>query len=183
MSLITLATGKEFLQITHSQEDITLQILLDAVEDWIQKFCALRFNVNDAAASISEEPVSGGNRNLRPLFHPMLTVAEILDRDSSNAEIATTVWRYNKNRIWYRDGTYWGEGDERYLVSYTAGYTLATLPATLQLVILQLAHRAYNKRGGVSSDMVSGFSERWEKLLTADEITQLRAYSFNPVFS
>ncbi len=183
MSLITLATAKEFLQITHTQEDVTLQILVDAIEDWVQKFCSLRFNVNDAAASISEEPVTGGELNLRPLFHPMLTVTKILDRDASNNEISTALWRYNKNRIWYRDGTYWGVGDERYLVSYTAGYTFATLPATLKLIILQLAHRAYNKRGGVSSDMVSGFSERWEKLLSADEITQLRSYSFNSVFS
>lgn len=183
MSLIALATAKEFLQITHTRENTTLQILVDAIEDWIQKFCALRFNATAGAASVSREPVSGGDRNLRPLHHPMLTVTEILDRDSSNAAVSTSMWRYNKNRIWYIDETYWGKGDERYLVSYTAGYTLATLPATLQMIILQLVHRAYNKRGGVSSDMVSGFSEKWEKLLTADEITQLRSYSFNSVFS
>lgn len=182
MSLITLANAKEFLQIAHSKENIILQIMIDGMESWVQKFCAVKFFEADSAPEI-EENVDGGNRNLRPLWHPILGVAKILDRDSANAEISTSLWRTNKYKIWHIDETYWGPGYERYQVTYTAGYNATSLPPGLKLAMYQLLHRAYNKRGGIMSDSVSGYNEKWEDLLSSDEITQLRGFSFKSNFS
>ena len=182
MSLITLTNAKEFLQISHDKEDIILQIVLDGMEEWVQKFCAIKFYSGNSLPDI-EENVDGGNRNLRPLWHPILDVTEILDRDSSNAEVDTSLWRFSKYRIWYIDETYWGAGEARYQVTYNAGYVFDMLTPGLKLIMFQLIHRAYNKRGGVMSDSVSGFNEKWAELLKSDELTQLRGFAFKSNFS
>ena len=182
MSLLPLPTVKEFLQIMHNKEDIVLQIMLDAIEEWVAAQCALKFNTGSTVSNITED-VDGGSLNLRPDMHPILGVTKILDRDASDVEVDTTFWRNNNTRVWFTDGSIWGIGVERFRMTYTAGYTEDTLPNGLKLAILQLMHRSYNKRGGVSSDSVAGYGESWDEFFSSDDVKMLRAFSFRQVFA
>ena len=182
MSLLALATAKEFLQISHTKEDTALQLMLDGIEDWIAEYCGLRFNANAAAAAITEEYCNGGGLNLWPKYHPILDVTEV-GNWHTEAVIALTNVRFNARRIWKGDESHWEEGMENWWVDYTAGYTATTLPSGLKLAMMDALYLAYNARGGKSSESAMGHSRNWDRLFDGIITDRLRAYGFRNNFS
>jgi len=169
MSIVSLALAKEFLKISHDKEDNVIQILIDGAEEWVGDFCGVK--LEDGALPTITENISGGLHNLRPNWHPIVTVASVTNRDLTDGDVSSTLWRYNKHRIWFINGGMWSPGTDLFTVVYTAGYTTSTIPA------------GYDKRGGVETERVAGFTEQWGDLLQSDEAKKLRAYRFNGVFS
>lgn len=182
MSLIVLATAKEFLQISHTKEDTALQIMLDAVEEWVAEYCGLRFNATAAAASIEEEYCNGGGLNLWPKYHPILDVTEVGNYHTKAVYTLANV-RWNKARIWKSDETHWIEGMENWWVDYEAGYTASTLPSGLKLAIFDMLYLVYNARGGKTSESVMGHSRNWAGLFDSAITDRLRAFGFRANFS
>jgi len=76
MSIVTLANVKERLRISHTKQDTTLQIGLDAAENWIQEYCHVRYN--EAGASLTEY-LDGGGLNLWPENLPIVSVTSVYD--------------------------------------------------------------------------------------------------------
>jgi hypothetical protein len=182
MSMVDFETAKKFAMIDHTRQDVALTIVLDAIEDWIQKFAGLRFYDTGSYETIHED-VDGGRQSLWLRVHPIVSVIGIYDRDADLDQTDSTLYRFNETRIWLRSEGRWGDGTERWHVHYTAGYIPQNIPPMLNLLIMQLFKRAYDRAGGKESESVAGFSEKWQELLTSDELVQLRALSFRRTLS
>jgi len=176
MSMISLPTAKEFLQITHLKEDTVLQIMIDACEEWVAKQCGILLHASTIPSR--SDYCDGGYKYLRTPYHPITALTKIYDR-TDEADLESDDYCWDEWKAWYEDGAFFDAGDKRFYVTYKAGYTYATCPAGLKMIILNLIHRQYNKRGGVTMDSVLGASQNWEALLSSDEWNTLRGYSYN----
>ena len=173
MSLLELATVKEYLQISHSVEDAVIQIMTDSCEQWVSGVCSIRF-AEDLDDEITEV-VDGGGLMLSPTKRPILSVTSITERGAS-AE-ASSLYAYNRMGIWRTSGERWTEGRGEWTVVYTAGYDELTLPATVKLVVLKMISRAYSNRQDKSNEGVAGWSGNWRELYSGDIQKALMAIS------
>jgi hypothetical protein len=179
MSLVSLATVKEILQISHTKEDTWLQIQLDGVENFLSQFLGVRFNATAGAAAVTED-VDGGGEYLFPSEHPVLTVTSVTDLITSALE-ATSLYVYNDRRIWKLYGGTWLNGDSRWRVIYTAGYQAADLPTAIQGAILQMMYRAHYARGGRRGAGSQGYYTDWSKWLESDIRAMLKPFQYRSV--
>jgi hypothetical protein len=175
MGLVKLEEAKRFAMIDHARQDDVLPYILDGIEEWIQKFTGALFQTS---YSTLRDYADGGRPSLRLPHMPIVTVEGVYDRESSFTEYDSSLYYFNKNGIWLQGDGAWAAGRERWRVHYTAGYTPDNLPVGLRMLILQLFKRAYDSAGGKDSESVAGYSEKWQELLTSDEIKQLRGFSF-----
>jgi hypothetical protein len=184
MSLIVLSLAeiKSFLQIGHTKEDTILQIIGEAVEEWTQEVTAIQFAAVEGDLD-QDEKLPGGEKNLRPTKHPVLNVSRITDQIVSEV-VPASDYSFNDMRIWLKNEcNFWAAGSDRFRVEYTAGYLKADVPTGLKLIMLQVCHRMYNKRGDIESDGAFTFREKWSNLFEGDIAQMLEPYSFRSVFS
>lgn len=152
MSLITLSTVKEFLRISHTKQDTILQIIIDASEQKIADYLGVLFS-SDVTATLIEIVNSDGSQYLFPRHVPILSVTKIedvLDPDTPE-ELEEELWEVTINYIYREDLGLFDPGIQRYKITYKAGYSAATIPASVKLAVLHLAYREYTLRGGTLS--------------------------------
>jgi hypothetical protein len=165
MGIVTLANAKEFVRISHTAEDTTLAIVLDAAEEWVMDYCGTTFG---ATRSQYEELDGTGEESLWPSILPLASVTEIEDLWNSNSLIAADLYTSNSHRIELKDGARWDYGVRRYAVTYTGGYIASTIPSIIQLAVLQLFARWYKNRATQSSDNSGGTSANWVDIAGSD---------------
>jgi hypothetical protein len=179
MSLLSLTTAKQWLQISHTAEDAALQIMLDAIEADV----TIRTGAVFGSATYTED-LKHGNY-LWPSYHPITSITSIKNNDTG--EVLTGYeWREGgagskaTNRIWRTTGYkfYCGTNPLVWRLVYTAGYTAQTVPAGLQGIIMDLLKRAYDNRGGKTSASAGGASYSWQNYLDTDALNRLHSYSF-----
>lgn len=149
MSVLTLAVAKEYLQINHSKQNTTLQIILDACEKTIADYCGVRIAA-DVTTDIIENVLSIGREWIWPMQRPILSVSEVLDNEQ-NANTPEDPENYdcNDSGIYVINHGKWGEGEDRYKVTYKAGYDATTYPALLKLAVLKLVYACYHGKSVV----------------------------------
>ena len=179
MSVISTATAKEFLRISHNKEDAVIRILVESAQEWLCEYLGLRMTVA-APASITEY-VNGGAENLWPKWHPIVDVTRVEDRLTGSV-MSSTLYEFCDRKIWLSYGGVWFPGQHNWKVNYKAGIEEADCPAAVKETILQLVFRAYNKRGGAESQSSAGESVSFDGLLTSDEIARVAMYQYRQSF-
>jgi len=151
VSWISLATVKQYLQVSHSQEDDALQILVDGAQGYLAE--ASGIHMSNTATSGGEsfvEDLHGGNLSLRPRHLPIRSVTRILDTEDDDAEV-TEDYKNTQMRIVREDeDEEWETGSNRYQVSYLGGFGVSdTDPrvSALKMLLLELCHLKYHGRG------------------------------------
>jgi len=152
--------------------DTALQVMLDGAEEFVERFCGLRFNAAAANAVVSEA-LDGGMLNLWPKYHPINSITSITNIDSG---VAYTSYSFAGTRIYRNDGGMWSIGTNLWRVVYNAGYLSATLPGGLQVCIMQLFGRNYHNTDGAAGETGGGHTYRWEALLDSDIGRRLRTH-------
>jgi len=174
MSLITVVEAKEILQIGHDETDALVQTLIDGAENFVENWLGILL----VKATLTEYLAAKGNRfNLWPKCGPILSVSEILDTEDSDTEIVLTTLRVMSSRIALEDGDQWNVGENRYKVTYEAGYEDVSRPKGLKGLVLQFIFRAYHGRGGKRRQSAEGYGYEFEKLMASDLGDQLELYS------
>lgn len=176
MSLITTAIYKEFLQIDWDSENNILGIITEALEDHVSELTGIRFIETGGSVTINDD-VDGGDIHLRPKYHPITALNSITDRNTDEAYDISEVL-FNERSIWQEGLTRWDAGVERWRVNIDAGYTASTLPSGLKMIMLDVAFRWYNNRGGKQSESYEGVSVNWAEFFTSDVMAKLSAYDF-----
>jgi hypothetical protein len=172
MSLVTLAVAKKYLQISHSEEDDIIQVLIDSAEEYVSDETGIYFH--DGEGEITED-LDGGELELMPTKRPINSVTGILDTENDNE--ATTGWKHTKIRILSEtDGTLWGRGIQRWRVTYDAGYDSNSVPVGIRHAILDLVYRGYTNRGGKGHQSAAGHGYDWQGLDVSDIAKRLRKY-------
>ena len=154
MSVVTLALAKQYLQIAHTAQDLVVQAMLDAAEDYIERYCGCKL-----ANASHEEDLDGGELALHPTYLPLTAITTVTDNwDSDKAWDAAI----HHTSIRVADDNYeivdvlWPLGKARWHAKYKGGF--AALPSALQLAVLQLVFRAYVQRAGESGNSAAGAS-------------------------
>ena len=176
MSLILLADAKEYLQVYHSREQTTIQMLLDAAEGIVSRLCGVYLSAS--AIADATEYCDGGGLRLWPLRRPILSLTSVTDRESATvlADMEAT-----KNSVFNTSDPElrFDAGVRRFSVVYKGGYTASTLPAGLKAGILNVLSRLYRNRGGRSQESGAGHSITWQSM-DEDLGFLLRPYNCNP---
>jgi len=179
MSLIALAIYKEWLQIDWDTENNILGIITEGLEDHLQELIGVRFIESGGDAALNND-VDGGDIHLRPKYHPVTALNSITDRNTDEAYDISDV-KFNERTIWQEGQTRWGGGPERWRVNIDAGYTESSLPSGLKMVMLDVAFRWYNNRGGRKSESFEGVKVTWADFFTSDVMAKLSAYDFRGI--
>ena len=177
MSIVTAAEVKSFLEISHTRQDTIIDILIAAVEAEIEKALAIKLESESRS-----DYCDGGKEGLWVPFHPLTAVTTITDRLNQVNYTGTTY--HDEYKIWTaEEGELWERGSNRWTVTYTCGFTEATLPAGLKLEILNMIHRAYNNRGGIASEGAEGANINYQNFMDADFMKRAASYNYNLPFA
>lgn len=166
MSLVTLAEVKAVGRIDYSAHDAILQMLIDALETFVEEHCCIKLS----SAEYTDERCDGGHEQLWPKNLPLTEVDEIKDAWSGDEVQDADDYFLQDTRIVVEDGGVWGDGELRWKVTYTAGYTEATAPKGLKPLLIGLVLLAYDNPDGKSSRAAKGFGVNWEKLATDNNL-------------
>lgn len=165
MSLVTLATAKEYLKVTSSDatQEALIQALIDYAEDSIKRFVGTEF-----AVTTKTEVFTGGVRYFVGSWRPIVAVTSLYH--------ATSEYTYASDEYIVIDGCIfpassstlasgrWPSGD--YQIVYTAGYAAASVPAGIKSAILLMVARMWANRGGLQGEGAgTGGNQSWAALL------------------
>ncbi len=181
MSFLTLPETKEFLEIDYSTQDLTIQTLIDGIEEWIEEYCAL-FLTN---ASRTDD-VDGGGRSLWPKNRPVTSITSVtIIVDGEDEELINSEeYRLSNDQVIRNDESRWRTGKigqvnrSAYRVISVGGHSSGgtPVPAGLKLAMLQLIFRQNFSKGGKSRQGAAGFGVDWQALLTSDPMVTLNKY-------
>lgn len=155
MSLIALATVKEYLRISHTAEDTALQALLDAAEDFCAEMAGIHLCSGASYETFTNEKHDGGGFYLFPRYLPIRTITQILDHNDNDAVVVATEYFISEHLThierWADDSAdtetqEWEGGRQRYHVTYTAGYLSTNLPDSFTRAALHYVYRDYHGR-------------------------------------
>ena len=165
MSLVTVAEVKALGRIDYDTHDTEIQLLIDGAEGYVEDYCNIRLS---SAAYTDERVDSDGGNTLWPDNLPITAVSAVKDAWNDNEVEDAENYFFTDTQIKQDERNTWEEGELRWKVSYTAGYTAATAPAGLKNAIIGLTLRAYNNPEGRASDKAKDVSRSWEALAGGD---------------
>lgn len=167
MSLITVAEVKALGNIDYDADDTLLSTLIESVESFVEEYCNIKLSSDDY-----EERLDGDGRQLWPNNLPLTAVSSVVDVWDDEETIAATEYFYTDTRIIPNETGVWADGELRYLVSYTAGYTDVTAPKGLKIGMLGLVIRAYhNIKASKKDQSYNTISTDWQSLYEKNDIT------------
>lgn len=162
MSIVELATLKQYINVgtSNTVADDALQIILDGAQDYAARRTGLYLREDDDDGSKVED-IDGG-AYLWPSYLPILSVTSVTDNEADDYSYEFKCTNINVSRDLPK--YIWGDGIQRWRVTYTAGYTAATAPYALKQAILELAYRSWHGRGGKSQQSAKGFGYSFDGL-------------------
>ena len=172
MSFLAIADVKLFLEIGHSVMDVTVQDIIDGVEDFSERKTGTKLT----AADLTEDH-RGGSAALRPDVAPLnsITTIERVASDGTLDLVDAEIYRQDRNRIERFDRAQW-DRDTLFRVVYNGGYASGKVPGGLKHAMLQLIRRSFDNRGGKLTQSAAGFGVTWMGFSESDAMLLLRPY-------
>jgi uncharacterized phiE125 gp8 family phage protein len=142
-ALTSLATVKEYLNITVGSEDNLLERLINSCTDFIESYCGRRFKIE---VYVSEKYDGNSEKKLYLKNYPIILVSE-LKIDNIVIALADFKIYNNEGSLYYTAG--FNKEMQNILVSYQAGYS--TIPYDLEQACIKLVAGIYQSRGGTAA--------------------------------
>ncbi|MBW2710103.1 MAG: phage gp6-like head-tail connector protein, partial [Deltaproteobacteria bacterium] len=166
-------------RIDYDTHDVQLQMLIDAAEEFAEEHCSLSLT----SKTITDERADGGMHQLWPKVLPLTAVSSVADAWNDDDVVAASDYLFTETRIVVEEGGQFLEGELRYKISYTAGYTSVTAPVGLKAAIIGLVLLSYNNSEGKSSQAAKGFGTDFKSLGdNNDVIARLDHFSLRRYF-
>jgi hypothetical protein len=148
--MTTLATPEALAAmrgVTYDPTDLTQVLALEAASDAVRTYCNQQFDY------VADDEVALDGTNREALLLPELPVHAVASVIEDDVVLNATDYVLSSAGILRRVDTVWSWGWGNVEVTYTHGYVLPeddawTLPADLQLVVLQIAARIHATAGG-----------------------------------
>jgi hypothetical protein len=178
MSLVTVASVKAFGQIDYDTfDDILETILIPSAESWIESLLDCSLTVQ----TITTEKASAFGFHIWPKVKPIVSlVAATAVYDNWTEEYVEDIL-YTDRYIYRDDELPFNDGDNRYTLSYTAGYSTTTVPANIKLAEMLLINRAISNKDSKSRQAANGFGCNWDELAKSDIIQLIENETFKGV--
>lgn len=180
--LVELALAKNYLRITGTDEDALLTAMLGGIEATVKENLSNKIVAVEASVYLD-----GGGKTLRLPYIPVSeeTGEEILVHDAIyDVDVDEDMYRLipTTGQIFYKnEARLWPEGDKRYLVTFTSGYSLrddyAEVVERIKLAELTWLADIYFQRGAsVTKEAIDEVSQAYEvtKDLPSNVLTLLQ---------
>lgn len=179
IALVSLADAKAFLKITASTEDTILGDMVNHCSAWINKFCDRAFLSAERTEYYDGDPCEG---SLVLRQFPVTAIGSLYEDTLHVFGITTLIASTNYYLIGdigeivlYNQRTAFLQGRENLKVTYTAGYTLATMPSDLQMACKVLVSYSYRNmysqwRVGVASETIGQKTTTFDKMAMPKEV-------------
>ena len=161
--ILNLADVKSYLGIGYTDEDGMLQDLLDEAEARVADYIN---SVFVASPTTYVEKLTPDAEYLFPTTLPIVAISKVEEWRTSNE--FTGAYSHDGVKIFRDDGGIWTRGELRWEVTYTAGYTAATIPTGLKLAIRQIMTRIYQVRDGRKGENAAGHTINWAAIMESD---------------
>lgn len=159
IALVSLADLKEYLQITSgSTDDALLSAIINGISQRVHDHCQR----NLLSKSYTQFYSGRGRASFLLAMSPVTAVAHIYEDSlrafGASTEIAVTdrIVEPSGRVMAFNNRSSWCKGKYNLKVMYTAGYTLASLPASIALAVKEFCAAAYykakNRRHDVQSE-------------------------------
>ena len=163
-NLTTLASLKTYLKITHSNDDTTLEDLINEASDIIEQYCDRAFK----AATVTEYVNGVTTGKIIPRLYPINSITSIA---YASGDLDNPTWNLLESETDYILDQYSGivnvggmfAGTRNYRIIYNGGY--ATLPDDVVRACKIIAAAEYNRSSsdGAKSENIVGSSISWEE--------------------
>jgi len=157
-ALVTAAEAEDYCQIQSPEHDVVIERIINGVSQMFSTYSSRAFMTTLYTALA----LDGNGRDVFYLPAWPVTVAPTVTLDTVLLTITTHYLQDLPSGKLMRVGGVWTKGTQNLLITYTAGYTAALLPADLKLAALtQIAaqyQRFITKDHGVTSASVQGSS-------------------------
>ena len=175
MAIVTIDDVKAVGQIDYDDHDTQLQSLLEGAQDFVEQYCCIRLSSEEHV----DERMDGGHRQLWPENLPVTAVSSVKDSWTDDEEVDADDYFFTDTRIMAVEEGVWPEGELRWKVTYTAGYTDTTAPKGLRSVLIGLTLLAYdNPTGRASKGGTGNEGVDWRALAEKNDLlTQMDHYS------
>lgn len=179
MALVPIATVKQALQISHSQTDDYLNLLIEGVQEFVAEHCGVSLWEN-AGEDARIDYLDGKNsRWLWPASLPIISVTSILDTENDDERNTDHETYGTRTRIYRENDALWAPGEGRWKVTYKGGYGPATIPNALKLAVVEIVVRAFRGRGGVDHQSAAGYGFDFGDLLDSGLIKRLNRFKLS----
>ena len=167
MALVSVTDVKALGRIDYDTDDALLALLIDEAESFVESYCDVRLS----SAEYTER-VDGGNQYLWPRNLPITAVDSVTDMWSDPLEVLDEDdYFFITTRIVGEEEYEFPEGELRWGLTYTAGYTSATCPKGLLSAIRELVLLAYTNPNNMKRQMSLTFTTDWVNLAETNNIT------------
>ena len=167
MPLVTVSQVKALGRIDYDSDDTLLGLLIEEAESYVEAYCEVRLSEAEYT-----ERVDGGSSYLWARNLPITEVTEVWDAWTDPVEVIDEDDYFFVNTKIVGEQEYeFPEGELRWGLSYTAGYTAATCPSGLKSAIRELVLLAYTNPSNMKRQMSLTFTTDWKNLAESNNIT------------
>jgi len=167
MALVTVAQVKALGRIDYDTDDTLLGLLIDEAESYAEAYCDIRLSTTEYT-----ERVDGGSSYLWARNLPITAVSEVADMWSDPIEVVDEDDYFFVNTKILGEQEYeFPQGELRWSITYTAGYTAATCPKGLLSAIRELVLLSYTNPSNLKRQMSLTFTTDWKNLAESNNIT------------
>lgn len=140
MALVTRDDVKTFLQVTHSDDDSLIDLLISYVSDFAEKVAGVHF-----ASTAITRAFDGGCRSIL-LKPPVVSITSVTDDGGAGDAVDSADYDFDPvtGELFLKSGADWPAGRREFEVVYNSGHTAA--PAAVALGAQGLIAKYYNKR-------------------------------------
>lgn len=145
---------------TNINNDNILQMLREAAQDRIKSYLGYNF----ISASYTDHYYSGSSSPIIYLYHRPITVLNSVKVEDSEVDVINFDIIEDGRAIYYVDGRF-PQGVNNIKLSYQAGWTRTTMPASIRLAALKLCsmwYSAQNREGKTSESQENGVSASFD---------------------
>jgi len=187
IALTTLEGLKEYLQLSGTSDDALLAVIINGISQRVHDFCQR----NLLSASYTHYFNGNGRRELLLAKAPVTAVTSVHEDhlrvwgDDTLVAAADRVVEPCGRMLCINNKDVWTRGILNIKVIYTAGYSLATLPASVDLAVKEFCAAAYykakNRRHDVQSESLGDKTINYIQVNMPPQVEgALRPYIFVP---
>ena len=139
-ALVTLADVKTYLQITHTDDDTLLNLLIGYVSDAAENMAGVFFSSTAVTRAFD-----GGELNIM-LKSPIISITSVTDDGGAGSIVAATLYDFDPvtGELYLKSGLKWTAGRREFQVIYQSGYS--AVPASVVLAAQGLIAKYHDGR-------------------------------------
>jgi len=167
MALVTVEQIKALGRIDYDNDDALIALMIEEAESYVEEYCDIRLSSQNYV-----ERIDGGLTYLWCRNLPITAVTYVKDKWTDPVETMDPDEYFSiSTRIVAELEDEFPQGELRWEVSYTAGYTSATAPKGLLSAIRELVLLSYTNPNNMKRQMSLTFTTDWATLAGDNNIT------------